>query len=85
MRKANARAAIHYVPRPFDGRLTYVRAIHAGTVYANAERWAALAADVDVINIAGGHSDVRQEPQVQIVAQAIHERIARARDASPVT
>ena len=72
-------------PRPFDGRLTYVRAIHAGTVYANAERWAALAHDVDVIDIAGGHSDVRQEPQVQIVAQAIHERIARARDASPVT
>ncbi|HET7217181.1 MAG TPA: non-ribosomal peptide synthetase [Vicinamibacterales bacterium] len=82
VRKANTRAAIHYVPRPFDGRVTYFRAEHAGAIYDDRQRWAALARDAEIVDVAGGHSDLRQEPQVQIVARVLLERIEQITGAS---
>jgi amino acid adenylation domain-containing protein len=68
VRKANTRAAIHYVPRRYDGRLTYFRASHAASDDDRRDRWKLLAREIETIEVAGGHSDIRLEPQVQIVA-----------------
>jgi amino acid adenylation domain-containing protein len=84
VRKANTRAAIHYVPRRYDGALTYFRAVHAGVTRDRRPQWSSLARCAEFIDVAGGHSDLRQEPQVQIVAQALRERIERLGGASRV-
>ncbi|HEY7499940.1 MAG TPA: amino acid adenylation domain-containing protein [Vicinamibacterales bacterium] len=75
VRKANTRAAIHYVPRWYDGRVTYFRAQHAGVTRDRRALWTTLARDVEIVDVAGGHSDLRLEPQVQIVAREILRRL----------
>jgi aspartate racemase len=84
VRRANVRAAVDYVPRWFDGRLTYFRALHAAALHDSRERWTSVAREIESIDVPGGHSDLRQEPQVQIVARAILERIESVAHASRV-
>ncbi len=79
VRSANMRAAMNYVPRQYDGRIAYFRALHAGrsATQDNRTLWRKLARDVDLIDVPGGHSDLRLEPLVGIVAHEILQRLSR--------
>jgi thioesterase domain-containing protein len=79
VRSANMRAAINYVPRQYDRRITYFRALHAGRSVTQDKRtlWRRLARDVDLIDVPGGHSDLRLEPLVGIVAREILQCLSR--------
>jgi amino acid adenylation domain-containing protein len=82
VRKANTRAAIRYVPARYDGALTYFRAQHRSAPGHGEEVLNAIATHGELVDIEGGHSDLRLEPQVQIVAR---EMLARMDAASQAT
>jgi thioesterase domain-containing protein len=82
VRKANTRAAIRYVPARYDGALTYFRAQHRSAPGHGEEVLNAIAAHGELLDSEGGHSDLRLEPQVQIVAR---EMLARMDAASQAT
>jgi hypothetical protein len=70
---------MNYVPRRYDGRIAYFRALHTGRSATQDKRtlWRRLARDVDLIDVPGGHSDLRLEPLVGIVAHEIQQRLSR--------
>jgi amino acid adenylation domain-containing protein len=76
VRKANTRAAIDYLPRAYDGVITYFRAEHAALSRDRRALWSSLAHGIDVVNVEGAHSDLRLEPQVGIVARELRARLA---------
>ena len=76
VRRANTRAAIDYVPRRYPGHLTYFRANHPRPRPDRRDLWARLAASIEIIDVEGGHSDMRMDPQAQIVAAELRRRIA---------
>lgn len=78
VRRANTRAAIAYVPGHYRGHVTYFRAHHPGALRDRRDLWSRLATSINVIDVEGGHSDLRMEPQVQIVAAELRRRIATA-------
>jgi amino acid adenylation domain-containing protein len=78
VRRANTRAAIDYVPTRYDGSMLYFRANHPGALRDRRGLWSRLAASVEILDVEGGHSDLRLEPQVQIVAGELRARLGTA-------
>ena len=72
---ANLRAALDYIPRPYDGTVTYFRATDSASNDDRRDRWRSVAASIDVIPVSGGHSAVRLGDQAAIVARAISEKL----------
>jgi thioesterase domain-containing protein len=75
VRASNLRAAARYLPAPYDGPLTFFHAADERAPGDRRDRWKLVAPAIDVIRVAGTHADLRSEPHVQIVAQALNERL----------
>jgi thioesterase domain-containing protein len=75
---ANLRAAGKYVPRPYEGTLTYFRARDAAPTPDRRDLWRAMARTVHVRDVPGGHFSVRREPHVRILAALLRESLMGA-------
>ena len=72
---ANLRAALDYIPRHYDGTVTYFRADDAASNDDRRDHWGSVAASIDVIPVSGGHSAVRLGDQAAMVAREISDRL----------
>jgi amino acid adenylation domain-containing protein len=79
---SNTRALKHYVPRPFAGRVTLLRATE-GTgdpTQAGDRGWAALAeGGLEPREVPGNHYSVLRAPGVQVLAEQLTELLEAAR------
>ena len=72
---ANLRAALDYIPRPYDGTVTYFRANDSPARDDRRDRWGRVATSIDIIPVSGGHSAVRVGDQAAVVAKEISDRL----------
>jgi amino acid adenylation domain-containing protein len=79
VRAANLRAVAGYIPAAYAGLLVYFRAADDRPADDRRHCWRTVAPAIVVVDIAGTHADLRSEPQVQLVAQALNARLARSR------
>lgn len=82
MIEANMRAARDYVPKPYPGRLTLIRARTRPLLHAYREedlgwrKWAA--GGIEVKSVGGHHSNILDEPSIRAVAEHLRAAILRA-------
>ena len=81
VRDSNAGAADQYVPQPYAGRVTLIRA--AEILLRSSEgphaAWAGLVDRLEVHQIPGDHYDMLVEPQVKGLAEYLKSCIRKAR------
>jgi thioesterase domain-containing protein/aryl carrier-like protein len=76
---SNVLAASNYVPQPYRGTVTLLRADAGGTEPVDQSLgWAAFAQTVEVHTVPGTHNAITAQPQVGIVAQILKECLQRA-------
>jgi amino acid adenylation domain-containing protein len=81
--KANLRAARAWLPRPYPGRLTVLRAAESDRLGPTADGgWSALAA-TEVIPVPGDHRRMVTPPHVAELAAALRAAIGRQRQTPP--
>ncbi len=76
------RAAVLYVPRPWDGKATLFRAADVAFIYLDATEsygWSAvIRGGVQVIGVPGNHSNLLLEPNTGIIARALWNALEAA-------
>jgi thioesterase domain-containing protein len=75
VRAANLRAAVRYIPPPYDGNVLYVRAAADAPANDRREGWRGVAPRIVIVDVNGRHADLRDEPGVQVVAREINARL----------
>jgi amino acid adenylation domain-containing protein len=75
VRAANLRAAVRYIPPPYDGNVLYVRAAADAPANDRREGWRGVAPHIVIVDVNGRHADLRDEPGVQVVAREINARL----------
>ena len=77
--KANHRAVEQYVPRPYAGRVTLLRAAETPVVTPDPTLgWGELAAGVDLLVVPGTHTSMLYEPEVRELAGRLHACVESA-------
>lgn len=86
MIEANMRAARDYVPKPYPGRLTLIRARTRPLLHSYREedlgwgKWAA--GGIEIKSVGGHHSNILDEPSIRAVAAHLRTAINRAAETS---
>ena len=76
--EANVAAQRRFIPRRYPGTMTFFRATGVNRIDDSRHLWSKVTAALDVIDVPAGHSSIRMDPHVSVIADRLRKELLAA-------